>query len=244
MVNEKASKWVIGIVIYFILLSAVFVVVNGFKTEYDLDDDEYINSSGGGYSGFEILSCSAPRFESGSADGSGWAGLERDLYNPRYSLMFKEGLIYDQETCESYEGASWVEDKIFFFWGTGTYTCSGTINQTYYNDGVTYTNFTATGIWANPVCGLSALQESQDLCESFGCTFYTDSDIDDLQAELSSSANIVNKFWSVLKTIADILTLKLNFYTGNTYINGLLTFFLIWLPIIAMLFSIYELVRG
>jgi len=92
-----------------------FVVVNGFKTEYDLDDDEYINSSGGGYSGFEILSCSAPRFESGSADGSGWAGLERDLYNPRYSLMFKEGLIYDQETCESYEGASWVEDKIFSF---------------------------------------------------------------------------------------------------------------------------------
>ena len=244
MVNEKASKWVIGITIYFILLSALFIVVTGFRNEYNLNSDGYINSSGGGYSGFELLSCSAPRFETGSPQGSGWAGLQRNLYNPRYSLLVREGLIYDQETCESYEDASWVEEKIFLFFGTGSFTCSGTIPQLYYNDNVAYTTFTATGVWGDPICGLSSLQNSKDLCESFGCTFYTDSEIDDLQEDLMSSANVITKFWKVLKTIGDIATFRLDFYTGVNYINGLLTFFLIWLPIMGLLFAIYELVRG
>jgi len=222
MVNEKASKWVIGILIYFILLSSVFVLVANFRSEYSITDTDMYNSSGGNTDLiFAKNLCASPRFDVGSLSGNSYfQGLERDLYNPRYSLLVEKGLINNNDTCEIYAGASWEEETFLFFWGTGSFTCKGIINQTFYNDGVSYANSTALGLWDKPVCGLSELQDDEVLCESFGCTYYTE----DL--------------------IKDVTTLRVEFYTDNSLANGVLTFFLIWIPVIGLLLAIYEMIRG
>lgn len=242
MVIAQSSKWIIAITTYFILLSSLFVVVAGFGDDYELTPQDYINSTG------EITSflfsdsvCESPRFGVGSFNDNSLLGAtQRTLYNPRYSLLVKHGLIEDQDSCEQYEGAVWEEETFLWFFGTGTFTCTGSINGTYYNNGVSYSNSTALGVWSKSICGLSDLQTDVRLCEGFGCTYYTE----DVLENIISESGSINGFWSVIKVVKDVATLRVDFYTSNNLVNGLLTFFVIWLPIMGLLFAIYELVRG
>jgi hypothetical protein len=242
MATNKSSQWIIGIIIYFIMLSTVFGVVSNIQEEFDLDSQNYINSSGGTSSfGFYEGVCASPRFDA-TENGNIIIGLsERDVYDPNFNVFVTNGLIYDEETCLAYEGSSWEETVYIGFIHTGDYKCSGVINQTYYNYGNNYTdNVDSSSLWNEPVCGLAKLQDSKQLCLDFGCTYYT---TEEAEAQLGE-VKALSGLWSVGKVAWNVATLRLDFYTDSSLINGLLTFFLIWVEIIALILAIYEMVRG
>jgi len=237
MVNEKASKWVIGIVVYFILLSSIFVVASSITSEYGLNETSNLSTSGGGSYDFgDLGACDNPRLDVTGA----WykAEVVQKIYNPKYSVLTKAELIEDNETCLSYSGAVWEEKTFLWFFGTGTFTCTGIINQTYYNGGENYSEENYLGLWDKTVCGLSDLQNNRQTCESFGCTYYSGIDAD---MGVSENANGVA---GVFKSIGDIVSFKILFDTTNTLLNLLLAFFFIWLPLIGLILASYELVRG
>jgi hypothetical protein len=243
MVNEKASKWVLGIAIYFFILTFIFIVVGNISEEFNLEGQEYINSSGGISSILvQANTCETPRFYSLNLDYSN----NQDSHLG-YQFLWSNGYIGDGEDCTFFDGASW-EKKSFLGIEWGDEICQGNINLTAYNDDTFFENTRFGGRLLafgteKSVCDLSELQNDDFLCESFGCLYVTESNLEFVE-EIGTARKSLKGFTSVLKTVWDIVTLKVNFTTGQSSINGILTFILIWCPIIALLLSIYELFRG
>ena len=222
MARDTATQWIIGLAIYFIVITLFMTGVGEFADDFDLTTS--VTSTGGGtdYLNSGVSECGSPR-------------LDKE-YTPACSYLLEIGSINDNDTCSDYSGCEWKEKKIFLFWGTDDFTCSGDINSTAYNNGTLYSNFTAIRKWTKPVCGLSNLSDSQSLCEAFGCTWFGTGNL----PELDNYKKAPKTIW---KFISNIITFRVNFYTGLIPINVLLNFLLIWVPLLIMMFSFYILIR-
>ena len=212
MGRSIATKWIIGLLMYFVVLFFFLSMVNNAITEYSLYDNEVITSSGGGY-GLDTLGlCENPR--------------ELDEQDGRCKSLIDIGSVYDNTSCEAISGCSWVTKTTWFGWGESTESCEGYINSTYYNAGVNYT-FNPFGYFNDDVCTMTNVSSSEGLCNLFGCTWYPDNTFQELEYKKATS--------SLFGVIGSIVTLRLTFGTTNSAVNSILTFMLVWIPLIILL---------
>ena len=107
------------ILIYYIVL---FLVVSPFITvtqDYNIQNSitqEGDNLIGG--QNFNEGYCHYPQYDGFNSD--------------RCSKLMDDLTVYDNSSCEEISGCSWTEETTFFFWGSGTYSCSGNINESFY----------------------------------------------------------------------------------------------------------------
>ena len=238
MGRSIATKWIIGILIYFVILFLFLSMVNTAVSEYSLYDDNTISSTGGSLNINNIDNCGNPR-----TDATGESLHSRDSH---CRFLVYSGAVYDQTSCEAINGTcAWNEksDWLDFFTlgvlGSTYYTCEGAINITYYNDGEIFNGagFDYVGATDNFVtnpstdfCELAYLQDDRGICESWGCTWYPQGIVDD-DAETG--------YRGALAGIWRVLTLRVTFATDNTSLNALFTLIFIWIPLIIMLFSVW-----
>jgi len=228
MAEDKALQWIIACVVYFVLITIFMSAVTSFVTEYNLDN-EYVTSSGGSSSYLNAggTSCDGPRMVE---------GLYYTENNPLCSKLFDIGSVYNNDTCNDIRGCDWVEEKFLgFLWGTSDFTCKGTINGTAYNNGVQYANTTAMRVWTKPVCGLYNLSTSESLCEAMGCTYYSDGNLPEVTYKKAPA-----RIWGF---VTNIITFRVNFYTGVPALNALLNLLLIWVPLIILMVSFFILLK-
>jgi len=235
MVRSVATKWIIGLVIYFVVLFLFMSMISQFSDDYHLEEGGIISSSGGGTGA--IISaggCANPREELKESDA-------------KCSSLMSLGTIYDNTSCEEINGCVWEEKNSILatitlgFLGTSTFTCRDNINVTFYNNNVTF-GALGDGAGGNAyswlvtedVCDLAGLDE-RGLCQSFGCTWYYTDALENL--------NYKKGIFVVLDVIGDIITFRVNFSTGSSSINALLTLFLIWIPLIILILSGYIMIR-
>jgi len=226
MARTVATKWIVGIVVYFIILFAFTYSVGVFSSEYNLEDGGIIGSSGGGLVDTGINeTCMNPR------------QYINPLTGEQYLLNANDGkcnhlIFINSSDCDSLEGCTWVPSAeaplILRLLGFPDYnaTCDGTIDKDYYGwNGTMYSRY--------DICELPDLNEST--CANLGCTWNTNDAFDDI--------GYTNGFFVVAKIIGDIVTFRVNFSTGSAMINAILTFFLIWVPMIILILSGYVMIR-
>jgi len=251
MATEKASKWVIGIVIYFTILSTIIGLVNEFNEEYELEQTELIdtNIQTLSYIPDNFTICALPRFDQGLlTKGETYNAFRSTAYLDNCIVLQEFGLTPNNDTCEQYVGCEWKEDTIFFIFGTGSFSCTGNIDLEYYNDNSTESVYGGS-IYDQQVCSLTQLNEDEELCKSFGCTFYDKETLDEVVAEAEKEKNtglsgVTSKVWNIINKIWDIATFQISFGFSNSYLNALLSFILVWVPITALIFSIKEIIKG
>jgi len=223
MARNVATKWIIGILIYFVVLFTYLSMINNTIIEYSLYDSNVISSTGGSYGFATLGTCETPRED------------ELSKYDIKCSSLVDIGKIVDNTSCLSYEGCSWVESgKFLGIFGTATFGCEGRFNTTYYNDGVNFTTINPFGYATDNICTMTNLSNS-GTCSAFGCTWYPDNTFEEM--------NYKDATTGIFGIIGDIVTLRVNFATSNTAVNGVLTFFLIWIPLIILILSGYIMLR-
>ena len=222
MAREKAGMWIMGIIAYFLIISVVLTGLNKMTSEYSTTPEGLTYTTGGlGKSLNNLGGCDDPRLVNEN--------------NPECKLLMDIGSVYNNATCDSFNGCEWVTESSFFPWGESTVTCSGTINQTAYNNGENYTTFNLFGNWGDSVCGLYNLSQDKSTCQAFGCT-WTSQNSDDY-IKVSKIAGI----WGIIK---DVFTANINFGTSSTSLNTLLNFIFIVLPIVMLIMAIIMFVLG
>ena len=226
MVRSVATKWIIGLVIYFVILFSFMSMIGTFANEYNLEEGGIISSSGGGDIAPEINeTCMNPREYVNPITG------EQYLLNANDKRC--EHLIFINSTsCDAIEGCSWSPSGVapwyLAFLGFPDYdaSCEGDVDIDYYGyNGSTFSRF--------DICELPDLTE--DICYDLGCTWSTDNAFDEIGYK--------NGFFVVAKVVGDIITFRLNFSTGSSGINALLTLILIWIPLMIMILSGYIMLR-
>jgi hypothetical protein len=124
----------------------------------------------------------------------------------------------DVDGCNNISGCSWQNGTIFnLFRG-----CNGYVNLTAYN---------LNGSDETTYC---ALLPNISICENFGCTWISRPDQFNSQMNFSSNFNTV----SIWESIAWVATLKFNFGFGS-FINPIVNFMIFWIPMLALIVSIY-----
>ena len=223
MGRSIATKWIIGLLMYFVVLFFFLSMINNLTSEYSLYDDDTITSTGGSYGLNNVGVCESPR--------------ENDLskYDSKCSSLVDIGKIYDNVSCTGYEGCVWEETgKFLWIFGDSTYGCYENINTTHYNAGVNYTSYNPFGYVTDSVCEMSNLS-NEGMCSAFGCTWYPDNTFEELKYKEATSG--------VFNVIKNIITLRVTFATTNSGVNAILTFMLIWIPLIILILSGYIMIR-
>lgn len=237
MARDTAIKWIFAIVLYFIAFAVIVFGVNEFTDTYSLDKN--YTSTGGTASLSETAGCLDLRFK---GDNKGTSTLG-DL---RAQTLVNEGYIRDENTCELYEGFSW-NNATSYLWGlyTSDASCEGNLDFEYYDNGGV-SNFTTSnfgiylsyGFFSSDVASISDLYNvstNRNYCESLGFTWGNEDIRTDFEKESFTGA------WGFVK---DAVSLRINFTTGSTYLNGLLTLLMIWLPLILLVGAIYVAIIG
>jgi len=222
MGRQHAGMWIIGLLGYFLIISVILTGIAKMDSEYGISTGTVSYTTGSlGKSLNNLGGCDDPRSVNEN--------------EPDCKYLIDVGSVYNNATCESFAGCSWVTESSFFLWGESTVTCSGTINQTAYNNGANYTTFNLFGNWADSVCGLYNLSQEKSTCEAFGCT-WTAQGTDDY-IKVTKIAGI----WGIVK---DVFTANINFGTSSTNLNTLLNFIFIVLPIVMLIMAIIMFVLG
>ena len=229
MAEDKAIQWIVGFIIYFVFLIVFLAGINEVSAEYSLYDNEVITSTGSAYDFLSVGSsiCANPR------------SVESIYYsenNPSCEKLMEIGSVYDEESCNSVRGCNW-EEKGYWSWPlfSSTFVCDGYINDTAYNNGVDYSDFTIMTVWTKSVCGLENLSYSENLCETMGCTWYSSGSLPEVTYKKAPA-----KIWNFIK---NIITLRVQFHTGIIIINTLLNLLLIWIPLLIMMMSFFVLFK-
>jgi len=224
MATDTAGKWIIGIVLYFLCLFSILTFIGNLSSEYDLSDTSVTYSGGSaGLSLDNLGGCDNPR-------------QEVSKYSDSCKDLIDVGSVYDNATCSSFEGCSWTETSALFqFFGSANVTCSGNINLTYYNNNQSFEIYGITGIASQSICDLSNLSTNSQLCEQFGCTWYSSGSQDLL------TYSGVSGIWTIIK---DIVGLNINFGASSTTLNTLLNFIFIVLPLLLLILAGLIFIRG
>jgi len=222
MATDQATKWIIGIVIYFVILFSFMSMIAKFSDDYHLEEGGIISSSGGGYAGYTTGSCKGPRL---LRDPTGEFSDKVIFSNEIRCSRF--GYYLNETECNYLEGCSWEVATHWF--SPDTEECTGTLNTTYYEP---EDDTTIVCNWAN---------QDAFSCEYVGCV-WSNSTSDAF--DTSDTSGFFRGFFRVAETIGNVLTLRFNFSTGSVGANALLTFFLIWIPLAILIMSGYIMVRG
>lgn len=234
--TDYPIKPLVGLLVYFLILTFVVTITNNVSTDFSLDA-EY-NSSGG------IYNESATSFTE-YADNPRFESLRyQDIKMPRFNLernlqptpMVATGLIYNNETCESYEGFSWEVTNWLVSWLPGvsdSFGCTGILDIAYYIGDPPPENYSFR---EGGVCSMPNVTYDRNVAESLGCTWYSVELQQQLQQEELQQERDFNTIWGGLRKIA---TFDLDFNLDNTFLNFILNFVLIGLPgIVVIIYGI------
>ena len=263
MGSETGAKWLIMLLLYFTVMTVIVTLVS--------DITPTPISTTGGYdlgSNTSAVGCSLPRtyYQLDIPDGgSDWYVAQSYANTPdetgHIQCENSKGQL-SNTTCLAISGCDWEEEKVFWFFGTGDYSCVGVINETWINTSdietfhyigydlnyIVYDDgLNSTGLWEDRpvqgICGYDAVVDNQTRCEEMSCTWgITSHQIDyftaqDIEVELGMG----KKIWTVVK---EMVTFKFDFGFENGTANFILNFLIFWLPLIGLGLAIYVMVRS
>jgi len=230
MDRSTATKWMVGLLIYFVLISIMFLGVNSIGTTKEI-----------GSNGSSFLS---RNLTDGSCLPRGEVRFGRYLRANCQDLMVI-GDINNENTCGNVTGCSWETVTSWWGFGSTSESCVGTWDIKLYNDGSEklYSEFYDLEYDAlSPIikagvgnrigyCGLSEFQVDANLCESFGCKY-------EFQDEGEPTG-----FRAISSFFKDIITMQVNFGFETKIINTILTLMFLTLPLLIFGISIYIMIR-
>ena len=230
MARNVATKWIIGIVIYFVILIFFLATANSVVSEFSLYDDDTITYNGGGGIGYALGSCVVPRVLINP-----YTGLE--VWVAAHYIKCSNFALYLNSTeCNYLEGCNWdnATEVPWYLAILGLPDtpagCYGKLNTTYYDPNDTTT---ITCNWPQNV--------DENTCNYLGCSWVSNTgnafDVADTQTSYTKG------FFRVAEIIGNVVTLRVTFGTTNILVNALLTFFFIWIPLAILLMSGYIMVR-
>jgi hypothetical protein len=272
MGSETGSKWIIGLLIYFAVLTTVMVLITytaGGNVDTGLDQ-------------YKVNTCSSPRYiyepynanpiyhtqmtqnELNSAGIRGIVAEKSVNKEAHLNCMMSYG-VTSEDNCLTINGCAWNTTGLtwyqnLFKWFPGYNpeepepTCLGSINATSYD--IEYRTVFGSGgenvviehensyISYNmgSICTHPKVLNDETLCELFSCTWMTKEKISELEIEK------INFSPSIIKTtwgiISEMFTFRFDWGFENPIGNYMATFFTYWIPLIMLLFALYMLVRG
>ena len=222
MATDTAGKWIIGILIYYVVLFAIVTFISSFVSTYDVSDSSVTYSGGSaGISSVNFGGCEEPR--------SVYA------YSKSCKKLMDIGSVYNNETCSQVSGCSWETETSWFGWGESTVTCTGTINTTAYNGGVSAGTTTFLTGLSTSICDLSNLSTDSHLCQFMGCSW---------NAQGTDDLLTFKGIGGVGTLIKDIVTLNIQFSSSSQTLNTMLNFIFIVLPLILLIIAGVIFLRG
>lgn len=246
MGSATGSKWIMILIIYFFLMTILVTIITSISGG-NIETDINIASQ----------YCDNPRniYESYNHDTYTSSSRPSDLWNLDCSKSY--GII-SENNCLQLTGCNWTSPSLSWWeklWGSSTppATCLGTINASHYNI-LTYTSiFGGLGVRAHnnteenfmgnygSICNHPEVIDCQDTCELFSCNWMEKKSIEtDLNIDASSnSRSMIRQVWS---TIGNMFTFKQTFETNSDYGDFLITIFLFWIPLVALLLAILQLI--
>lgn len=254
--SGTGSKMVIFILIYFVLIFTIVPLVMR------------ASNVGGDYDIVTLNACSTPReiyepynlYSSSDSNDARNIGEYRDMVsNLDCSQSFG---VTDENSCLSINGCSWENpnNPWWDFWTTTQpETCTGYINVTEYD--IETTSYVLgsrpyvashlnddldKNLGANfgNVCYHPNVINNQSLCQLFSCSWTEQTlnfDLETNSFSPSRPTSMINTIWS---TVGAMFTLRFDWGIEGDYYNQLLNLFLIYIPLIIVIFGIYVMVRA
>ena len=235
----RAGVWFILLVIYFIFLNAVVYTGNAAVNNNEtVSNNIFIEGSLGLDYGSAL--CSDPRYKY-----EPFSSQTEEFLGIRARSMDCENTagVLNQQTCNNIAGCNWTNityTKWLFVNYEGASTCLGNINASKYGINTTSSIFgfdvvdyhANTGTFKSPsVCNHPNVIQNSSLCYVFGCTWSP--------LQLDISANPLTLYDSV----KDVFTFSYNYGVSNPFFAFILNIIFVLLPLIALVLSIYFLVR-
>ena len=231
--RSAGTNIILGVFLYYIFIFFIMGTMTALSVSWGFD----ILSEDIDYSDPDFLKsshCDLPRFDNTKFDNDFTA-----------KPLINNGFIFDEISCISYEGLSWVQGFNWFGLVEATYNCEGEIDSTFYNDGVTPASVV---LWTQPngtqvtrvvqeLYTLTVLQDVQIFCEDFGFTW-----TENLDTNTNTDVSDGNIFKKV-SYIKQFSTLSLDFGFETEVYNIVLNLILSVFPLLLLGFAIYLLVR-
>lgn len=235
-------KIILGLLIYFIALTSIVTIASGVSVHYGLDDQYTIDGGSLAFRNLETGFAGDPRFADIQFSGLGLNYNFLKRFDTTPQPLLQAGFITDADTCERYAGFSWVEETYLFFFGTGTFTCTGELDTTVYDPSGTWQGPTLLSgkMSKDPICDLPLLSTDKQLALSFGCTWYEAGAFSPMDFDVTSGRQGVVLIWG---TIKDIFTLNVDFGITDTFLKVLVNFFVFILPLLLLIIIIVQYVR-
>jgi len=244
MAGSENSVKIIGLlVLYFALMATILALVT------DLTGDDLGITIGSAPAGGTY--CDDPRtiYDVYNLEGIPPESMigENQYTTHASSLECKNTVgIRSQDECEAISGCSWDETTAWYDWLTGdqTFTCNG---HTDYSINYTTIWFGRRAIVDGEqisVCDYPTVQTNQTLCEAFSCDWaYHGSGSSSGLGYLEPTANInQGLIGSIMDTIGGMFTLRFDYGFTNDNANAVLNLLLFWLPFLALLVVLYQLI--
>lgn len=233
MGSETGAKWLVLLVLYFgimtFLVSIIGQIADGGTSSF--------NETTAGFS------CGVPRtiYEQFSVEPIDTSDIPTATSN-RYNRLIECGQsvgVLSNESCSLLNGCTW--EDVSYWWQSAQETCEGQMNYTSVTENNTWTIY-GTMIDEDNVCTQTAILDNQTLCETFSCTWAYRGGLDNLGVEeVEVKLGTLGKMW---ETIKGMFSFTFDFGFTDASANYILNFIIFWIPLLAVILSIYVLVRS
>lgn len=245
MSSYSGSKWIIILLIYFMMLTTV-ITLTKFSSGGFISNE--LSQEAGGQ-------CSNPRYIYEPYKLNPVSDTSQSIFinDDKHLQCSKSQGVESQTKCESINGCSWDSVNVSVwkqFWSFLPFyeaespepTCIGEIDAEYYNipysTSIFGTSSVTDGVFMKvSICTTPSVINSQELCDLFSCTWLNKDYIEQLNIEkLELNPKILSSLWN---TIKEMFTFKVDFGFENQIIGYIINFFIFWLPLIILAFAIY-----
>lgn len=262
MGSETGAKWVIVILLYFVVMIFLVSLIN-LTSVASLDTS--IDSTTAG------VGCGSPRYiydefqlaeenyepytqEYIATKGTNW----RDYYASNIMCHNSIGVL-SEDVCETLDGCVWESQGGFFGLG-GITSCWEEMNYTFINETIEGTQWTVgsgelmiadyrdTGnsVADHFICEHPSVINNQTLCQDLSCTWKYRNSVENYDSifegfNVEPSLTMMGSVWEVSK---DMFSFRFDFGFDNALANFMLYFLIFWLPLIGLAFGFYVMVRS
>jgi hypothetical protein len=260
MASNVGAKWIIILIIYFMLLTTMVTLVkyvSGGTITTDLNVDK-------------VPTCMEPReiYEPYNIepthttdDSKGLWGSSRYNRDLAHLDCTKSAGVISETYCDNIPGCSWEVPETSFwtnFWSKlglinsdpAESTCIGFINlddynidrfkSLFFNDWYVFPENEKL-IYGN-ICLHSQVVNNKELCEMVSCHWDSNVVISSLEVDdIKLSVGFLGTLWG---TVKEMFTFRFDWGFDNNLINYILTFFTFYLPMIILSFAILVIIRS
>jgi len=212
MGDFQAGKWIIGIVVYYVIFFLIVSSIFGLQAKLGASTTGVSFSGAGFEDKFNAFE------EPVKCEGRG-----RAMNYFGRVLCTQLDVQEDNATCQNISGCSWRNETSIFGFAVLPAQCNGIVNNSFYN----ITDESRAGY-----CASSGLQ-TEGLCTTFKCPWINNTDMGNQQTQALEFGSVGN-IWESVKFVTGF---KADF--GFNKYDWLLRFLFSWLPFMMLLIALY-----